>query len=117
MIMVNPYIKIWQEETGSWKMLVPSILSLPNDIKLITINLGVLGKFMHNLSLQYKNNTFSACEIINSLGDLSDCNKVKIFVALQQLLNMHALVRIEAETEKPAMSKYNPLNYSEKWKI
>lgn len=117
MIMVNPYIKIWQEETGSWKMLVPSILSLPNDIKLITINLGVLGKFMYNLSLQYKNNTFSACDIINSLGDLSDCNKVKIFVALQQLLNMHALVRIEAETEKPAMSKYNPLNYSEKWKI
>lgn len=93
---INPYIKVWKEvDTGQWSMLIPSILSSENELKLVKYSLGVLGQFLFNIIQMYKNRHFKLDDIISQIGELPIEKKVKVIAAIEQLLYMHALVSVK----------------------
>jgi hypothetical protein len=81
----------------------PSILSTPEDVKHIKIRLGVIGDFFNSLISNFGNEIISVNKIIKEFNDLSA--QKKIMAAIQQLVNIRALVLLEADAEKPATSK------------
>jgi hypothetical protein len=101
-LKINPYA--WTEKANQEVYLIrPSILSTPEDVKHIKIRLGVIGDFFNSLISNFGNEIISVNKIIKEFNDLSA--QKKIMAAIQQLVNIRALVLLEADAEKPATSK------------
>ncbi|WP_353890383.1 DUF6734 family protein [uncultured Bacteroides sp.] len=92
---INPYIKVYKSEAvNQWNMLIPSILSTPEELIIIRINLGILGQFLFSIIQRFKGHSFYMAEIIKLSNKSSEENNKKIIAALRQFIYMHAFVRV-----------------------